>query len=59
MKKYHTTFDFVETEEKAKKLCASIDAKHTAYIRKRHPSIYAKWDCADGSFNGYAVKYVY
>ena len=59
MKKYHTTFAFVEIEDKAKKLCASIDATHTPYTRKAHPSTYAHWSASDGSFTGFAVKYVY
>ena len=59
MKKYHTTFDFVQTEDEAKKLCASIDAKHNYYIRKVHPSTYTRWNSSDGKFHGFAVKYVY
>lgn len=59
MKKYYPTFDFVETEEKAKQLCAHIDEGHTPYIRKHHPSTYARWSASDGSFTGFAVKYVY
>ena len=59
MKKYHTTFAFVETEDKAKQLCAHIDEGHTPYIRKAHPSTYARWSASDGSFTGFAVKYVY
>ena len=59
MKKYYPTFEFVETEEKAKQLCASIDAKHTPYIRKYKPSTYAHWSASDGSYPCFCVKYVY
>jgi hypothetical protein len=59
MKKYHTTFAFVETEDKAKQLCAHIDEGHTPYIRKAHPSTYAHWCALDGSQPCFCVKYVY
>ncbi len=59
MKKYHTTFAFVPTEDKAKQLCAHIDAKHTSYIRKAHPSTYTHWCASDGSDPCFCVKYVY
>ena len=59
MRKYNTSFKFVKTEDQAKAMCSAIDKEHSAYIKKHHPSTYAPWSASDGSFNGFAVFYVF
>lgn len=55
--RYQKTFEFCDTEEQAKAMCQTIDARATRYMRKHHPAYYTPWTSQDGSENKFAVWY--
>lgn len=59
MKKYRYTFDFVDTETQAIKLCDSINKKLTRYMRKKHPAHFTPWNSLDNTEHKFVVWYYY
>lgn len=57
MRKYRYTFDFVKTEREARQMCEQINARHTYYMRTKHPAHFTTWTANDGSFDGFIVWY--
>jgi hypothetical protein len=55
MKKYRLTFDFAETEEKAREMCDAINKRYTYYMRKNNPAHYTPWSPSEGESNYHFV----
>lgn len=55
--RYHYTFEFVDSEEEARKLCAEINSRLTPYMRKYHPAHYTLWTSADGKNQRFVCLY--
>lgn len=43
-RKYQLWFEFAESEEEAKRLCALRDSQATPYMRRKHPAHYTPWN---------------
>lgn len=53
--RYRRTFEFVDTEEQAKKIC---DEKNkNRYIREHHKAIYTSWVSQDRTERKFVVLY--
>ena len=59
MKKLQLTFKFVDTEQQALDLCATIQANQNAYRRKHHKPSYTPWESQDRKEHKFVVWYVY
>lgn len=57
-KKLFHTFEFVNTEEQAKELCASIQANQNNYRKIHHKPYYHPWTSQDGKEHKFLVWYV-
>lgn len=59
MKKYNLTFEFADTEEKARTFCNAINRNYTRYMRKNHPAHYTPWSSQDGKEQKFVCWYRY
>ena len=59
MKKYQSTFEFVDTEAQAAALCNRINAGYTPYMRKHHPATFTPWESLDNKTSKFVVFYKY
>lgn len=55
--KHRFTFEFIETEEKAKTFCKTIEKGYSYYMKKHHPVYYTPWSSQDGKENCFVVFY--
>ena len=53
--RYKRTFEFVDTEEQAKKICNNKNKNR--YVRKHHKAIYTLWESQDGTERKFVVFY--
>ncbi len=58
-KKYRLTFNLVDTEDEAKRLCAELYKKASYYVQKHHTPHYTQWSSKDGTERAFLVWSVY
>lgn len=59
MARLQMTFEFVDTEEQAIKMCNRINSEANSYRRKNKPARYTPWDSQDGRQHLFVVIYWY
>lgn len=59
MKKLQLGFDFVNTEDLAKRQVEHINKTQNAYRRKKYPSHYTEWTSTNGKEHAFIVWYHY
>lgn len=53
--RYRRTFEFVDTEEQAKKICN--EKNKNRYVREHHTAFYTRWRSQDGTEQKFIVLY--